>query len=98
MATGPGFPAANNTYVPVDLSGKLRVGFSRQPAKFHFPRYWQYVESPKSNGYFLKITSQEAARVVNVQDFQWPDDAPDRTSDSGTESFNFIPFTTQRNS
>jgi hypothetical protein len=97
-ATGPGYPGANNTYIPVDLSGKLRIGFSRDAKKFHFPKVWQYVESPKGNGYYLKLTSQEAARVVNIQDFQWPDDAPDRTSDSGTESFTFVPFLTSRNS
>ncbi len=97
-ATGPGYASATNTFIPADLSGKLRVGFSRNANKFHFPKYWQYVECPKSNGYWLKLTTQEAARVINVQDFQWPDDAPDRTADSGTESFNFVNFMTSRNS
>ena len=98
MATGPGFPSGNNTFVPPDISGRLRVGFSRDAKKFHLPKYVQYVETPHSIAYYLKITSQDAARVINTQDFEWPDGQPDRSSDSGTESFNFIPFTTNRNS
>jgi hypothetical protein len=96
MATGPGFPGGNNTYVPVDISNRIRIGFSRNAKKFHLPKYVQYVEVPKGNGYYLKLTAQEAARVVNVQDFAWPDGAPDVNEDAGTESFTFIPFTTQR--
>jgi hypothetical protein len=98
MATGPGYPSGNNTFVPADISGRLRVGFSRAVDKFHLPNYVQYVETPNTNAYFLKITSQEAARVVNVQDFEWPDGQPDRSSDDGSESFNFVPFTTSRKS
>jgi hypothetical protein len=96
--TGPGFPAGNNTFVPPDISGRLRIGFSRDVKKFHLPKYVQYVETPATIAYYLKLTAQEAARVINIQDFQWPDGQPDRANDDGTESFNFIPFTTQRNS
>ena len=96
MPTGPGYAANNNTYVPIDISGRLRIGFSRNATRFHLPRYCQYVETPKGNGYFLKLTAQEAARVVNIQDFTWPDGQPDVATDQQTESFNFIPFTTQR--
>jgi hypothetical protein len=98
MATGPGFPAGSNTFVPPDISGRLRIGFSRNAKQFHLPKYVQYVETPASIAYYLKITSQDAARVINTQDFEWPDGQPDRSSDSGTESFNFLPFTTKRNS
>src|ERR1700678_2485464 len=98
MATGPGFPSGNDTFVPVDISNRIRVGWSRAPNKFHVPKYTQYVESPNRVCYYLRITSQEAARVINIQDFQWPDGDPDRSAETGTESFNFIPFITQRQS
>lgn len=98
MATGPGFPQGNNTYVPPDISGRLRIGFSRNAKDFQFPRYWQYVETPMRSAYYLKLTTQEAARVGNTTDFEWPDGAPDRLSEDGSESFNFVPFTTDRRS
>lgn len=96
MATGPGFPQASNTFIPIDLSGQLRVGFARNPKKFHLPKYIQYVECPKSNGYYLKITTQEAARILSNAEVLWPDGSPDPITDTGTESFNFVSFTTQR--
>jgi len=95
-ATGPGYPGPYDVFIPTDISNRVRIGFSRAPNKFHFPKYWQYVETPTMVAYYLKITTQEAARVVNVQDFVWPDGQPDRTEEDGTESFNFIPFATQR--
>ncbi len=99
MATGPGFPSgAPNTYVPPDVSGRLRIGFSRNAKSFHLPKYVQYTEMPNMTGYYLKMTSQEAARVVNTLDFVWPDGQPDRSDDSGTESFTFVPFATERKS
>src|SRR5262245_42162973 len=98
MATGPGFPSGNNTYVKPDMSGRLRMGFSRNANKFHLPKYVQYVEAPNMEAYYLKLTAQMAARVVDGNDFEWPDGQPDRLTDDGTESFNFIPFVTQRRS
>ncbi|HYE77985.1 MAG TPA: hypothetical protein VEI97_08370 [bacterium] len=96
MATGPGFPQANNTFIPHDLSGRLRIGFSRNAKKFHLPKYIEYVECPKSTGYFLKITTQEAARILTEPEVSWPDGAPDPLTDTGTESFKFVPFVTER--
>ncbi len=94
--SGPGFPGGGNTFIPIDISNRLRIGFSRDASKFHLPRYVQYVEVPKSEGYYLKLTAQEAGRVVDTQDFVWPDGTPDRLDASGTESFTFLPFITQR--
>lgn len=98
MATGPGYPAGNpgNTYVPRDISNRLRIGFSRNPDKFYLPRYVQYVETPNDVAYYLKLTTQEAGRVTSQQDFAWPDGVPSKATDDGTESFQFIPFQTQR--
>lgn len=99
MATGPGFPGAYNVYIPGtngDADGRLIVGFSRNYKKFTFPQYCQYVKAPAPSGYYLKITNQEQTRVVNTQDFLWPDNdlRPQRNRD--TESHNFLPFRTER--
>lgn len=98
MATGPGYPQGHNTFIPADISGRIRVGFSRDPKKFAIPRYVQYVETPNNSFYWLKLTTQEAARVISVNDFEWPDGQPDRATDTGDESFNFVPQITQRRS
>lgn len=96
MATGPGFPQGNNTFVPPDISGRLRIGFSRNAKDFMFPKYWQYTETPLRSAYYLRLTTQEAARVLNTTDWEWPDGQPMRSHADGTESFNFVPFTTDR--
>lgn len=96
MATGPGFPAPNNTFIAThEGSGRLTVGFSRNADKFKLPRYSQIVKAPNTVGYYLKLTAQDAARVVTVQDYIWPD-GQKLANDSGTESFNFVQFRTER--
>jgi hypothetical protein len=97
MATGPGFPSGTNTYVPsFDSSGRLTIGFSRNPKRFALPRYVQYVTTPKDIGYYLNLTAEEAARVAAVEDFIWPDGADAPNGADGTESFNYQKFSTQR--
>lgn len=97
MATGPGFPSGTNTFIPnFEASGRLIVNYSRNPKKFHLPKYAQYVQSPKSVGYFLKLSPQEAARVVTTQDFIWPDGNVRPMNADGLEQFNFVEFRTQR--
>lgn len=99
MATGPGFPGYSNVFIPgtnKDADGRLIVGFSRNPGRFALPGYVQYVPVTQPVGYYLKITNQEMARVINTFDFLWPDgmNRPQRSRD--TESHNFIPFRTER--
>lgn len=99
MATGPAFPGFSNVFIPstnADVDGRLIVGFSRNKDKFGLPKYCQYVKAPAPIAYYLKLTAQEAARIVNTQDFVWPDgqNRPQRNRD--TESFNFLPFQTER--
>lgn len=99
MATGPGYPGGNNGYIPsFEGSGRLTVGFSRNPASFAVARYAQIVKCPQSLGYYLKITPEEAARVVSMNDYVWPDGADAPNNADGAESFKFVPFTTERRS
>lgn len=93
------FPGFSNVFIPgtnADTDGRLIVGFSRNKAKFGLPNYCQYVPVEQPMGYYLKLTNQEAARVVNLQDFAWPDgqNRPQRNRD--LESFTFVPFAPQR--
>lgn len=97
MATGPGFPSGTNTFIPsFEASGRLTVGFTRNPDKFKLPRYVQYVESPHNVGYYMKLSPQEAARVVTTQEYAWPDGNVRPMHQDGLEQFNFIEFRTNR--
>lgn len=97
MATGPGYPSASDTYVPsFDASGRLIINFSRNPKKFNLPKYCQYVESPKMVGLYLKLSPQEAGRVVTTQDYHWPDGSVRPMHANGLEQFNYVEFRTVR--
>lgn len=97
MATGPGFPSAQNTFVPnLDASGRLIVSFSRNAKKFPIMEWAQLTETKRTLGYYLKLSAQEAARVVSSNDYYWNrgNERPQRND--GLEQFNLIPFTTRR--
>lgn len=94
-----GYPGGYNTFVPsFDASGKLVVAFSRNPKDFPLNRWITLTPVKRSQGYFLQVTAEEAARIINsdLADFVWADgnDAP--TGLWGDESFNFVPFNTTR--
>lgn len=96
-ATGPGYASGTNTYIPsFDASGRLIIGYSRNPASFAFPRYWQYVPSPRNRGYYLKLSPQEAARVVTLQEYDWADGQKRPYHHDGLEQFNYVEFNTLR--
>jgi hypothetical protein len=95
-ATGPGFPGGATTYVPSFAgSGNLVIGFSRNPKRFPLPRYIMIVKTPQEYFYYLRLTPNVAARVVNMRDFAWPANQP-RPRPIGLETFNFVPVHTRR--
>src|SRR5580693_1390561 len=95
-ATGPGFPGGPNTYVPsFQGSGNLVIGFSRNVKRFPLPRYIQYVKPTDQYFYYLRLTPNVAARIVNMRDFAWPANQP-RPRPIGLETFNFVPVITSR--
>lgn len=94
-----GYPGVNATYVPsFEQSGKLISGFSRNPKKFKLPNYCKLVPVKKNTGYFLRITAEEAARVINsnLSDFVWQDGHEAPMGNDNLESFEYIKFMTQR--
>ncbi len=100
MAAGTAvLPGGSNTYVKSHkATGNLVVSFSRNPNKFPFARYVQYRTVEKDSGYYLKITAENAARVIaaNLSEFIWPDGADAPRRNSGTESFAFLDYRTKR--
>jgi len=95
--TGPGFPSSTNVFIPnLEASGRLIVGFSRNAKRFHLPKYCQYVKSDQTVGLYMKLSPQEAARVVTVQEYEWPDGQTRPVHADGLEQFNLLEFRTHR--
>lgn len=93
------YPGGNNTFVKdLDASGRLITEFSRNPDDFALNSYIQLSNVNKTDGYFLKITPEEAARVLNANlaEFVWPDGSPRPMRNNGTETFEFAPYSCQR--
>lgn len=94
-----GYPSGFNTFVPShEASGGLIVGFSRNPKSFKVNQYIKLVPVKKSVGYYLTITAEEAARVINanLSDFVWPDGAEAPMGNDNLESFAYTKFQTAR--
>src|SRR5690606_30153563 len=69
-------PGGSNAYIPShEASGKLVVDFSRNPSKFALAKYAQIVPVTEQLGYYLEMTVEEAARVLDDDGFDvdWPD-------------------------
>ncbi len=100
MAAGTAvYPGSGNTYIKNhQATGNLVVSFSRNPKEFAFTRYAQYRTVKKDAGYYLRITAENAARIVgaNLKEFVWPDGADRPTRNSGTEKFAFHDYKTAR--
>lgn len=88
-----------NTYVPsFDATGHLVVAYSRNPKDFPLNQWATVTPVKKSNGYFLQVTAEQAARIINsdLADFVWPDSGDAPSGIWGMESFNFQPYNTTR--
>lgn len=100
MAAGTAvYPGGSNTYVKNHkATGNLVISFSRNPSKFPFARYVQYRKVDKDQGLYLRITAENAARVVgsDLKEFVWPDGADAPRRNSGTEKFRFEDYRTER--
>lgn len=94
---GPGYPSSTNVFIPNwEASGRLTTGFSRNTAKFHLPKYIRYTQTNQTVGLFLKLSFQEAARVVTPQEYEWPDGQVRPFPTNGLEQFLFQEFRTHR--
>ena len=92
-------PGQTNTYVKShEATGNLIVSYSRNPNDFPLNRYVQYREVTKDAGYYLRITAEEAARIVGgeLNEFLWPDGADRPQRNAGWEQFAYVEYKTQR--
>jgi hypothetical protein len=93
------FPSGTNTFIPsFEASGMLQVAYSRNPKSFRLNQWCQIVPVKKGQGYYLAITAEEADRIINTNnsDFVWGDGESAPDGNDNLESFQFLPFFTQR--
>lgn len=93
------FPSGQNVFIPDhEGSGRLVVDFSRNPNKFAVAQYCQIIKAKETIGYYLKMTVEEAGRIINADlaDFAWPDGADAPSSYDGVESFEWLGFRCER--
>ncbi len=77
-------PGHGNVFIPTfgtndGATGRIQVEFSRNPARFAINQYMQVAPDSGEAGFFLELDTDDTVRVVNLQDYTWPDgnDAPD---------------------
>ena len=99
MAGTPVYPGQSNTYIPNHrATNNLQISFSRSVKDFALNRYLQIVPVENDIGRYLKITNEEALRILDsdLSEFVWPDGADRPQNNDGTELFNFLAYRTQR--
>jgi hypothetical protein len=92
-------PGQSNTYVPDhEATGGLVIGFSRNPDQFPLNSYIQLKPVSKDRGFYLKVTTEEAGRILSTDlaEFVWPDGADRPQNNDGTESFGYLDYFTKR--
>ncbi len=100
MAVGAAYyPNNSGTYIKNHgATGHLITQYARNPKDFPFARYVQYREVKQDSGYYLRMTAEQAARMVNgsLDEFIWPDGADRPKNNNGTESFAWADYRTER--
>jgi hypothetical protein len=85
-----------NTFVPTfsEATGLIQTEFTRNVKSFALNRYSKLVPVTTVSGYYLKINSDEAVRVIDEKDFRWAygEDRPTGVNND----FDFAQFTTKR--
>jgi hypothetical protein len=95
----PVYPGQSNTYIPNHAAtAGLVIGFSRNVDDFPLNDYIQIKPVTKDVGYYLRLTTEEAGRVLStdLSEFVWPDGADRPQNNDGTELFAFDSYRTQR--
>lgn len=96
--TGYALPGGANTYIPnTQATENLLINYSRNAKDFPLAKWAQYKKVKKTNGQFIRVNAEEAARIVNqdLSDFVWPDGADDNQRNE-TEGFKFELYHTER--
>lgn len=99
MPGTPVYPGGSNTYIPNHrATNGLVIGFSRNVSKFPLNRYIQIKPVSQDQGKFLRITAEEAGRILDsdLSEFVWPDGADRPMNNDGTELFAYDDYRTRR--
>lgn len=92
-------PGPQNVYVRShEHSNKMVVDFARNIKKFAVNRYTQVVPVQKVGGLYLKMTVEEAGRIIHsdLRNYVWYDGMPAPEGIDGNETFEFLPFSCKR--
>ena len=99
MSGTPVYPGGGNTYIPnARATNNLIIGFSRAADKFPLNDYIQLKEVEKDQGKYLRITTEEAGRILDADlaEFVWADGDDRPMNNDGTELFAFHDYRTNR--
>jgi hypothetical protein len=100
MPVGAAFqPGNSNTYIKDHAAtGYLITQYSRNPKDFPLARYAQYREVKKDSGYYLRMTAEQAGRLIggSLDEFVWPDGADRPSHNDGLETIAWADYRTQR--
>ena len=92
------YPGALNTYTPAfnaqRASDEMIVEYSRNPASFALNKYSQIRRVDERAGYFARMNTDYAVRVVTANEHAW-NDSTDRPT-GRNRPFEFVPYTTRR--
>jgi len=92
-------PGPSNVYIRShEHSNKMVIDFARNIKKFAVNKYTQVVPVEKIGGYFLRMTVEEAGRLIHadLRTYVWYDGQEAPEGIDGNESFEFFPFTAKR--
>jgi hypothetical protein len=93
------YPSSQNVFVKDhEATNKMVVDFSRNAKDFKVNNYIQITPVKKIAGYYLKMTVEEAGRLLSTDGsyFIWPDGNEAREGNEGLESFRFVDYLCKR--
>lgn len=93
------YPGQFNTYlISHDATNNLIVAYSRNPKDFACAEYMQIVPVTKTTGAYLKITPEEAGRVLDstLTAFRWDDGQESPEHNEGLESHDWATYRAAR--
>lgn len=100
MASGPQVAVGQvNTYIKDhNATGKMIIGFSRNPKDFGLANYAQIKSVTKESGYYLQLDQFNAMRLVggSIDEFVWPDGSPRPVLNNNGLEFRYLDYRTVR--
>ncbi len=93
------YPSPTSVVVPnIEATNRLIVDFARNINEFPVLRYTQIVPVKSITGLYLRMTVEEAGRILNtdLSEFVWPDGQDAPTGLDSTESFQFETYRSER--